>query len=107
MNAVILDKGAPIPSTRTHCFELAKPNQTNAIIEILQGQEGASHSQCLVLGYFELTGMTPIEKGAHKIEICLKIDKNGMLNAAAYDPESGVSADLNIDYKNGNPKRAA
>ena len=99
MNAVILDKGAPIPSTKTHRFALATPGQTDANIEILQGSEGASHSQCLLLGRFELSGMTPIHDRLHQIEICLKIDRNGMLNAHAYDPEGGISSDLEIAYK--------
>jgi len=108
VNAVILDKGALIPSTKTHRFALAMPGQTDAKIEILQGRDGALHSQCLLLGHFELTGMTAIHDRPHPIEICLKIDKNGMLNASAYDPEGGISADLDIDYRNsGDPQQAA
>ena len=30
-----------------------------------------------------------------------------MLNAKAYDPEDGISADLDIDYKGGSDKHAA
>ncbi len=99
VNAVILEKGAPIPSTKTHPFTLAIPGQTDAKIEILQGREGASYPECLLLGHFELSGMTQIHDRPHRIEICLKIDKNGMLNAGAYDPEGGINADLDIDYK--------
>jgi len=99
VNAVILDKGAPMPSTKSHRFALAWPGQTDANLEILQGPEGAAHDQCLLLGRFELTGMTAIYDRPHPIDIRLKIDNNGMLNANAYDPESGVSADLEIDYK--------
>ena len=60
INVVILDKGTPIPSTKSQHFSLAVPGQTDAKIEVLQGKEGALRSECLLLGHFELSKMRPI-----------------------------------------------
>ena len=98
INAVVLDKGVPIPSDQTHPFTLAVPGQTDAKIEVLQGQDAAPYDECLLLGHFELTGMTPVFDRPHRVDVRLKFDHNGMLTASAYDPASGISADLEIDY---------
>ncbi len=98
VNSVILDKGVPIPSDQTQPFTLAVPGQTDAKIEILQGKDGAAYSECLLLGHFELTGMKPIFDKPHRVDVRLKFDHNGMLSANAYDPVSGISTDLEIDY---------
>ncbi len=98
INAVVLDKGVPIPSDQTHPFTLAQPGQTDAKIEVLQGKDAAPYGECLLLGHFELTGMTPVFDRPHRVDVRLKFDHNGMLNASAYDPASGISADLEIDY---------
>ncbi len=98
VNSVILAKGAPIPSDQTCPFTLANPGQTDANIEVLQGKDRAQREECLRLGQFELTGMAPIFDRPHRVEIRLKIDHHGMLNANAYDPATGVNADVSIDY---------
>ena len=108
VNAVILDKGVPIPSDQTQPFTLAVPGQTDAKIEVLQGKDGAFYSECLLLGHFELTGMTPVFDRPHRVEVRLKFDHNGMLSASAYDPASGISADLEMDYGQAkDPQKAA
>lgn len=99
VNSVVLPKSAPMPSDQTVPFKLAEPGQTEALIEVLQGPDGIKREACHVLGYFELTGMTPVRDGDHRIEIRLHIDRNGMLDATAYDPLSGRKADLTIDTK--------
>ena len=104
INAVVLKKGTPMPSDQAEKFTLAMAGQTDARIEILQGADGQPKDTCLLLGHFELKGMTPIHDKPHRIDIRLKINENGMLNASAYDPESGINADLIIDYKSANPK---
>ena len=106
VNTVILPKGAPIPSDRTVPFKLADPTQTEALIQILQGQADAPIDQCLKLGHFELKNLTPVTNGIHRVEIRMRIDRNGMLSATAYDPHCGISADLIIDYKNGSQPTA-
>lgn len=99
INSVILPKGAPVPSDQTAPFVLSERGQTDASIEVLQGRDGDTPDQCLVLGRFELTAMTAVHDRYHRIEVRMKLDTNGMLSATAYDPLSGRSADLAIDYK--------
>jgi molecular chaperone DnaK len=106
-NSVILSKGAPIPSDQTRPFALAEPGQTGAYIEILQGTDGAPREECLLLGHFDLDNLPPVFDKPHRVEIRLKIDKNGMLMASAYDPLSGRSAELTVDYKQPKPQKAS
>lgn len=100
LNSVVLGKGVPIPSDRTEGFLLAERGQTGALIELLQGPDGVPAEKCLQLGHFELTDLDAVD-GDHRVDIRLKIDLNGMLSATAYDPNSGRSADLSIDYRRG------
>jgi len=104
VNNVILSKGARIPSDQMRQFHLAERGQTDARIEILQGKDGLPREECALLGHIELTGMQPVHEEIHRIEVRLKIDRNGILNASAYDPISGKSEEMSIDYKgtNGN-----
>lgn len=99
MNSVILQKGIPIPSTKMCPFALAEPGQTDALIEILQGPDGAPKDECLLLGHFELRDLQPVHDRPHKIEIKLSINKDGVLTAVAYDPLDGTTADLELEYK--------
>jgi molecular chaperone DnaK len=105
VNSVIVPKGTPIPFTLTRPFKLTESGQTDALIEVLQGDDGARQDQCLQLGHFKVEGMTAVTDDVHRIDLELSIDKNNMLTATAYDPLSGIRTNLVIDYKN-SPKAA-
>ncbi|MEI8194282.1 MAG: Hsp70 family protein [Phycisphaerae bacterium] len=100
INAVLIPSGTRIPSEFTQSFKLHEKGQVDAYIEILQGPDGAPQDQCLVIGHFELTGMTPVMDDTHTITLTFKIDRNGLLTATAVDPLSGAKAELILDYKN-------
>jgi len=99
VNSVLIPKATPIPAEIIRRFKLHEAGQTDALIEILQGTDGAARDQCLLLGHFELKGMKAVTDEAHVIETRLRLDKNGLLSASAHDPLSGVQAELIIDYK--------
>jgi molecular chaperone DnaK (HSP70) len=97
VNSVILAKGKPIPSVQVGRFVLAEPGQTGALIELLQGDDGAPKDQCKVLGHFELKGLTPIHDRPHPIDVRFSIDRNGVLTAEAYDAISDKRAEMVVD----------
>lgn len=99
INSVILQKGVAIPGTKTCLFELAEPGQTSAMIEVLQGADGASRDQCLVIGHFEIHGLQAVHDKPHQIDIRLSLNRDGILAAVAYDPLDGTTADMKVDYK--------
>ena len=85
VNAVILGQGKPMPSDHVAAFALAEPGQTEALIELLEGRDGAPKEQCKPLGHFALAGLKPIHDRPHPIDIRISIDRNGILTAEAYD----------------------
>jgi len=100
LNHVLLDKGKPFPSEHTEHFRLAEANQTDALVEILQGPKSGLKDKCAMLGHFELTSLPPQSDTQPRIEVLMRIDINGILSARARDTISGKSAELEIDYKN-------
>jgi len=99
INCLMLSKGQPIPSDHTQAFHLSQDGQTEALIEVLQGPDGARKEECLQIGSCEITGMKAVHDQPHAIEIRLRIDTHGILTASALDPLSGATADLEINYQ--------
>ncbi len=99
VNSVILKKGIPIPSDHTLAYQLAEPGQTSASIHILQGLNAALAEDCQLLGALELDGLSPLHDVPHQIDIRLKLDRNAMLTAEAYDPACGKRAEMAVQYK--------
>lgn len=100
VNSVILKKGVLMPSDHMSIYQLAKPGDTGAIIQVLQGPEGIPADACEPLGRMELQGLKPIHDRPHRIEIRIHIDKNGILTAEAYDPMSHVREEMTVEWKN-------
>lgn len=96
----ILAKNTPIPSIQTRVFKMTEPNQTEVLIRVLDGEDGAEADKCVELGRFELKGLPARPDLIGRIEITFNLDRNGMLTANARDTESGKSAEMKITYKN-------
>jgi len=97
---VLLAKNIPIPSIQTRTFKMTEPNQTTALIRVLDGEDGAEASQCVELGKFELKDLPPRPDLIGRIEIIFNLDASGILTATARDTVSGKTAELQITYKN-------
>ena len=98
VNSIILKKGIPIPSDHTRAYQLAEPGQTNASIHVIQGSAPLA-DDCELRGALELEGLLPIHDRPHQIDIRLRIDKNGMLTAEAYDPACGKRVEMAVQYE--------
>jgi molecular chaperone DnaK (HSP70) len=55
--STMVGKNSPIPCERIEEFFLEHDDQTEAIIEILQGFADADRDSCLVIGTLHLTGL--------------------------------------------------
>ncbi len=100
-NAVILPKGTPIPMTKTDRFALHEEDQTEARIEVLQGDEGQERDECLSIGEIVLSNLPPEHKKSRRIEVTYGIDENGMIHATGKDLIGGEHAEIRIDYSKG------
>jgi len=99
VNQEILPKGMPVPSVQVRTFKLVHPNQTEALIEVLQGKDGWGKDKCVKLGEFSLKGLPPMADLIERMEITLDFNASAILRATALDTESGKVAQLDIDCK--------
>ena len=104
-NSVILKKGMRIPSEHTQQYQLGEVGATAAFIQVSQGEDGVRFEKCTLLGEFDIEGLPSITDEPHRLEVTLRIDKNGMLTATAYCPHSGRTKDMEIKYKKGKAKK--
>ena len=100
-NAIILPKGTSIPTAKTDRFALQHDGQTDARVEILQGEEGQAREECLSIGHVELKNLPPEARSSKRIEVTYAIDHNGMITARGRDLVGGEQVEIRIDYSRG------
>ncbi len=105
-NAVILPKGTALPTTRTDRFCLLHESQTEARIEILQGQEGNPRDECLSIGEIVLANLPVEHQKTKRIEIQYELDNNGMIRASGRDLVGGEYVEIAIDYCQGTKQQS-
>ncbi len=96
----MLASNTPIPSVQTKTFKLCEPNQTEALIQLIQGENGLLVEQCLQIGEFTLNHMPPRPDLRGRVEITFALDQNGLLTARARDIASDVSSEMELQYTN-------
>ena len=91
----LLDKNAPIPIQRTRIFTTARDNQTRVEIDCCRG-ESRRYSDNEPLGQLLLEGLPPKARGELKIEVCFRVDADGILHVRASDAESGARQEVRL-----------
>lgn len=94
--ASIISANETIPILRKEVFTTSQNGQKTVTIHILQG-EGHFAKTNKSIGYFNLSGIRPVEAGKPKIEITFDIDKDGLLTVTAKDEDTGNSNTLRIE----------
>jgi molecular chaperone DnaK len=101
LQAVIIPKNTPIPCQRIDSFYLEHEDQTEAHIEILQGEPDADRDDCLLIGEIRLDNLPKETVRTQRIQVEYVIDGNGMVTATATDKVSGRQNTVSVDYKKG------
>lgn len=101
IQSVIIPKNTPIPCQRADQFFLEHEDQTEARVEILQGDPEADRDDCLLIGELALENLPPEQKRTQRIHIEYTIDANGMVTATATDKVSSQQKTVSVDYKKG------
>ncbi|CAD8094621.1 unnamed protein product [Paramecium sonneborni] len=91
----LITRNTTIPTKKSQIFTTLKDYQTNVLIKIYIGQRYMA-KDCLLLGQFNLTGITPAPKGIPQILITFEIDQNHILKIIAEDLTSKKSNTISI-----------
>jgi molecular chaperone DnaK len=91
----LLDKNSPIPIERTRIFTTARDNQTRVEIDCCRG-ESRRYSENEPLGQLLLEGLPPKARGDLKIEVCFRVDADGILHVKASDADSGAQQEARL-----------
>ena len=93
--AVLIPRNTTIPVTRTDTFYTAGDFQTQAKIDVYQGEsQFASHN--LLLGSFMLGGIPPRLQGEESLEVEFSYNVNGILDVRATIVSTGKDASISI-----------
>jgi len=91
----ILDKNSPIPIERTRVFTTARDNQTRVEIACCRG-ESRRYVENEPLGALLLDGLPPKSRGDLKVEVCFRVDADGILHVRAADVDSGAQQEARM-----------
>jgi molecular chaperone DnaK len=91
----LLDKNSPIPIERTRVFTTARDNQTKVEIDCCRG-ESRRYSENEPLGQLLLDGLPAKARGDLKIEVCFRVDADGILHVRASDADSGAEQEARM-----------
>ena len=99
----LIERNTTIPTSRKETFSTASDNQGSVTIHVLQGErEFAKDNR--TLGQFDLTGISPAQRGTPQIEVEFSIDANGILSVSATDKATGKSHNVEINGSSGLPE---
>lgn len=91
----ILDKNSPIPIERTRVFTTARDHQTRVEIDCCRG-ESRRYAENEPLGALVLDGLPSKPRGDLKIEVCFRVDADGILHVRATDADSGAQQEARM-----------
>ncbi|CAL1372961.1 unnamed protein product [Linum trigynum] len=100
--SVIIPRNTPIPTKISKEFFTIRDQQTRMRIYVFQG-ERTLIKDCIELGRFVLSGITPAPRGVSKVDVTFEIDENGILKVTSREKIPGAkSQSLTItNYKGG------
>ena len=101
LHSVIIPKNTTVPCQRLDSFFLESEDQTEARVEILQGEPDAERDACLLIGELTLDNLPTESTRTQRIQVEYVIDTNGMVTATATDKVSGRQKTVSVDYKKG------
>lgn len=99
--SVLIQRNTTIPYSHTRVYKNNEDYQTEAIIEVFEGEEKAAKKNRL-LGRFTLPGLPPRRRGQVSIPVSFSVDANGVLEVTmSISGEAGSSKILVIQKDKG------
>ncbi|MBR2259846.1 MAG: Hsp70 family protein [Blautia sp.] len=94
--SVIIPRNVTIPTSRNEIYTTAADNQTQAAIEVFQGESSVATNNNF-LGEFTVTGIPRKAAGKEQILVDFAYDLNGMLSVTATIVSTGKNASIQIN----------
>ena len=101
--SVIIPRNTTIPTSRTERYDTSCDNQTEARIEVYQG-ESPSVRDNHFLGEFIIRGIPKGKKGKETIDVTFSYDLNALLKVTAVVTSTGKEAETEISLKEAGEK---
>jgi len=95
--SVILERNIPLPCRAVKQYASVEDQQTKFKITVLQGEEGQSTKDCLVVGEKELE-LSPRKCTEPSLDVTMNYDASGMVSVVARDLISGKSEDITVNF---------
>ena len=96
--SVIIPRNTTIPVSRTEKYDTSSDNQTEAKIEVYQGESRLA-SENHFLGEFTIRGIPKGKKGKESIDVTFTYDLNALLKVTAVISSTGKEATTEINLK--------
>lgn len=96
----LIEKNTTIPTKAAQTFSTAEDNQTAVTVHVLQGEREVATAN-KSLGRFDLSDISPAQRGTPQIEVTFDIDANGILNVSAKDKATGKEQKIVIKASSG------
>lgn len=91
----LIDRNSKIPISVSQVFSTAFDGQTEVDVHVLQG-ERAMACDNVSLGEFQLVGIAPLPRGEPRLEVCFRVDSDGILHVEATDLHTGNQAGIRV-----------
>lgn len=102
--SVIIPRNKTIPTTKKQWYYTSWDGQTDAIIEVYQGESSSvQYNHCI--GEFILKGIPPRSAGEETIEVSFSYNQNGMLHVTGTIISTGEEATIEINMLNTREKQ--
>jgi molecular chaperone DnaK len=95
--SVILERNTPIPCRASRQYASVDDRQSRFKITVLQGEDGQSTKDCLIVGEKELQ-LTPRKYTEPSIEVSLNYDASGMVAVLVRDLVTGKTEDITVRF---------
>jgi heat shock protein 5 len=96
----IITRNSVIPNKKSQVFSTAQDNQDRVSIVVYQGERSMTKDNVL-MGQFDLSGISPAPRGVPQIEVTFEIDVNGILHVSAKDKATNKEESITITNEKG------
>ncbi|CAA0838186.1 Probable mediator of RNA polymerase II transcription subunit 37e [Striga hermonthica] len=97
---VVVPRNTSIPTQKDHEFTTNFDNQKNVRFKVYEGERARATDNNL-LGQFKVEGIPAAQRRVPKLEVCFKIDANGILSVSGKERSSGRTYGITITNKQG------